>query len=106
MPASMLYDDLLALQGCGCRLRRLGAGDEGADDLPATLWQVGERRRRGDCEEFSLLFHVAASGMPRQGLYGVTFDGDDTREMFLVPVGREGTQVIYEASFNRSFGTA
>ena len=104
MPASMLYDDLLALHGRDCRLSR--AGDDGGEDLVATLTQVGERRRRGEWEEFSLLFRVAVSGLPRQGLYNVMFDGDDAREMFLVPVGREGAHVVYEASFNRIAGAA
>jgi hypothetical protein len=100
MSASMRYEDLLALRGRDCRLQPLG--DDAAVELHAVLADVGERRERQGYEQFALVFRAQESGEPQQCIYAVTFDGDEAREMFLVPIGREGAQVSYEACFNRS----
>jgi len=97
MSASMSHEDLSRLQGRSCRLR----ASEGGGELTAVLAEVGERRERQGYEHFSLLFHVQQADAPRQGLYVVAIDGEPEREMFLVPVGRDGSQVTYEACFNR-----
>jgi hypothetical protein len=39
-------------------------------------------------------------------LYDVVFDGEPVRQIFLVPIGIEGGQVVYEACFNRAIGAA
>jgi hypothetical protein len=101
MPASMGYEDLLALLGRACRVRALDR-EGGAVDLDGVLAEVGERRERQGYEQFALLFKVEESGVPHQGNYAVLFDGEDAREIFLVPVARAGAQVAYEAVFNRS----
>ena len=99
MSASMRYEDLLALQGRECQLHLLDA--QQAIDLSALLTEVTVRRERQGYEQFSLLFRARATEMPQQGIYSVSFDGDEARECFLVPIGREGDEVSYEACFNR-----
>ncbi|HEU4612081.1 MAG TPA: hypothetical protein VFS15_08390 [Kofleriaceae bacterium] len=101
MPASMRYEDLSALVGRDCRVRALDRGDDAAE-LAGVLVEVGERRVRQGYEQFALLFKVAEAGMPQQGIYAVRFDGEDARDIFLVPVGREGGATAYEAVFNRT----
>jgi|GEM_PF-6737451 len=101
MPASMHYDAFAALAGKACRLESLDR--EGpAVDLPAVLVEVGERKERYVYEQFALLFKATEAGWPQQGNYRVTFEGDDPREIFLVPVARSGDQVDYEAVFYRT----
>ena len=103
MTASMRHEDFAALAGRTCRLTPSPAAD-GAGELAGTLSEVGERRERQGYEQFALLFR--ADGEPRQGLYDVVFDGEPARAIFLVPVGIEGGQVVYEACFNRAIGAA
>lgn len=101
MPASMRYEDLSALIGRDCRIRSL---DREGDmvELAGVLAEVGERRVRQGYEQFALLFKVIEAGMPQQGNYTVSFDGEDARDIFLVPVARDGGQVAYEAVFSRT----
>jgi hypothetical protein len=99
MSASMRYEDLLALSGRECRLSLLDA--QPAIELSAVLAEVTDRRERQGYEQFSLLFRASEQGAPQQGIYSVSFDGDEARECFLVPIGREGDEVSYEACFNR-----
>jgi hypothetical protein len=101
MPASTRYEDLAALLGRACRIRSLDREGD-AVEFDGVLAEVGERRERQGYEQFVLLFKVDESGRPQQGNYAITFDGEDSRDIFLVPVAREGAQVAYEAVFNRS----
>jgi hypothetical protein len=48
------------------------------------------------------LFKVDEPGVPQQGNYAVVFEGEDARDIFLVPVAREGARIAYEAVFNRT----
>ena len=101
MPASMRHEDWSALLGRACRIRSLDREGE-AVELVGVLAEVGERRERQGYEQFVLLFKVDEPGRPQQGNHAVAFDGEDERDIFLVPVAREGTQVAYEAVFNRA----
>jgi hypothetical protein len=101
MPASMRYEELSALLGRACRVRSLDREGD-AVELVGTLAEVGERRERQGYEQFALLFKVDEPGAPQQGNYAVVFEGEEPRGIFLVPVAREGTQVVYEAVFNRA----
>lgn len=97
----MHYEDLSALVGRVCRIRALDRGED-ASELAGVLVEVGERRVRQGYEQFALLFRVVETGMPQQGNYAVRFDGEDARDIFLVPVGRDGDGIAYEAVFNRT----
>lgn len=101
MPASMRYEDLAALTGRDCRVRPLDREGDVAE-RSGVLVEVGERRVRQGYEQFALLFKVSEVGMPHQGNYAITFDGEDARDIFMVPVARDGGHVAYEAVFNRT----
>ena len=101
MPAPMRYEDLSALLGRPCRVRSLDR-EGAAVELVGALAEVGERRERQGYEQFALLFKVEEPGAPQQGNYAVVFEGEEARDIFLVPVAREGTQIAYEAVFNRT----
>jgi hypothetical protein len=105
MPASMRHEDLSALLGRACRIRSLDREGE-VVELAGVLAEVGERRERQGFEQFALLFKVDEPGRPQQANYAVMFDGEETRDIFLVPISREGVQVTYEAVFNRAAATA
>jgi hypothetical protein len=98
MTASMRHEDFAALAGRTCRLIPKNA-DDGAERA-GMLSEVSERRERQGYEQFALLFR--ADGAPQQGLYNIVFEGEPAHEIFLVPVGIEGGQVVYEACFNRA----
>lgn len=104
----MHYDEILTYRAQSCTLRYLTAAPGEEPTSVAVLDEVSDRLAREGFEQFSLLFRVAGSGAPRQGTYAVTFAGATTWEVFLVPVKREGTDVYYEACFNRDVadGTA
>ncbi|MEO6689154.1 MAG: hypothetical protein ABIS07_13915 [Dokdonella sp.] len=97
----MHYDEILARRGQSCTLEYLTAqpGLEPAD--AASLAEVSERVASAAFEQFSLLFRVPQPGAARQGTYAVAFADGVNWEMFLVPVRREGADVLYEACFNR-----
>lgn len=97
----MRYEDLSALLGRACGIRSLDREGD-AVELVGVLAEVGERRERNGYEQFALLFKVTEPGVPQQGNYAVAFDGHDPRDIFLVPVARDGMQVAYEAVFNRT----
>lgn len=102
MSEATRYEDFLAHAASTCKLR-LDAGDASGPgpELRALLAEVGARSERQGFEVFSLLFHVE-TGMPQQGMHAVSFDDGTRMEMFLVPIGREGAMIVYEAVFNRS----
>jgi hypothetical protein len=97
----MRYEDLSALQGRACRIRSLDREGD-AVELAGVLAEIGERRERQGYEQFALLFKVDEPGVPQQGNYAVVFEGEDARDIFLVPVAREGARIAYEAVFNRT----
>ncbi|MBA8885389.1 DUF6916 family protein [Dokdonella fugitiva] len=102
MTASMRHEDFAALAGRPCRL--IAQPEDGGGERTGVLSDVEERRERQGYEQFALLFR--ADGAPQQGLYDVVFDGEPVRQIFLVPIGIEGGQVVYEACFNRAIGAA
>jgi hypothetical protein len=87
-----------------CTLRYLSDA-EGAAALDAVLSSVGERTEVGGYERFSLFFQADEGAGPRQGLYTVGFADGIRWDMFLVPVERVGTRIVYQACFNRSLPT-
>ena len=105
MPASMRYEDLSILLGRACRVRSLDR-EGGAVELAGVLAEVGERRERQGYEQFAVLFKVDEPGVPQQGSYAIVFEGDEARDIFLVPVAREDMQTTYEAVFNRLVAAA
>lgn len=70
--------------------------------LSGVLSEVGERGERGGYEQFSLMFHAEEGSGAHQGMYAVDFDDGVRWNLFLVPVQRDGTQIAYEACFNRA----
>lgn len=101
MSGSLRYEDFLARLASDCSLRCSAGGDE-EPVLPAVLAEVGERRERQGFEVFALLFHALTPGTPQQGSHSVTFGDGVSWDIFLVPIAREGTRVVYEAIFNRA----
>lgn len=104
MPESMRYEDFLAQLARECSLR-YSVGDASEPAFPAVLAEVGERRERQGFELFSLLFHAQTAGTPQQGNHAVAFADGVSWDIFLVPIAREGTRVVYEAIFNRAAAT-
>ncbi len=51
-------------------------------------------------QQFSVVFRGTGETPLRQGMYALE-SGSDKLEIFLVPVGREGNALIYEAAFSR-----
>jgi hypothetical protein len=100
MSDALRYEEFLAHLASDCSLRYI-AEDESGPTLPAVLAEVGARRERAGFEQFALLFHADMADVPQQGNHAVTFDDGVQRVIFLVPIAREGRQVVYEAIFNR-----
>ncbi len=88
---------LHALCGGACALRRQADGVV----LPARLVGVSERKLQGGYEEFTVLFRVTGDAQPQQGICTVSFENRPAQDMFVVPVGREGVEILYEACFMR-----
>lgn len=99
MTALPSYAECQTRQEQACALNYLVSADAQDVAQPGVLAEVGTRRERSGYEQFMLLFR--AHGAPRQGNYTVTFADGMRWEVFLVPVAREGEQIVYEACFNR-----
>jgi hypothetical protein len=52
-------------------------------------------------EQFSLVFRAPADAPAEQRIYGLEHDETGPFELFLVPLGRDGEDLLYEAVFNR-----
>ena len=65
------------------------------------LTEVSARQAAGEFESFSLLFEGPKDRPLSQGLFELSHPGLGALEIFLVPVGVDGTR-HYEAVFNRS----
>jgi hypothetical protein len=61
-------------------------------DPPATAGQV---------RSFSALFHGPASEPLAQGTYELAHPAEGTFVLFIVPIGRQGDSITYEAVFTR-----
>lgn len=97
MTALPSYAELQARREQACALSYAADAQDAAQS--GVLSEVGARSERSGYEQFSLLFRV--HGAPRQGNYAVTFADGMRCDVFLVPVAREGEQIVYEACFNR-----
>ena len=69
--------------------------------IELTLTEVSPRQATGAFESFSLLFEGPEDRPLPQGLFEFSHPGLGALEIFLVPVGVDGTR-RYEAVFNRS----
>lgn len=99
MTAPPSYAELQARRAQACALNYVVAADAQDAAQAGVLAEVGTRSERSGYEQFSLLFRT--QGAPRQGNYAVTFADGMRCDVFLVPVAREGEQIVYEACFNR-----
>ena len=97
----MHYEDILAHRAHACTLEFLTAHPGQEPVVAATLAEVSDRVASAGFELFSLLFRVPHPGAARQGTYAVAFADGVNWEVFLVPVRREGADIVYEACFNR-----
>jgi hypothetical protein len=52
-------------------------------------------------EVFSLLFRGAAADFIGQGMHPLAHEALGEFELFVVPIGRDGDDIVYEAAFNR-----
>ncbi|MEO7324953.1 MAG: hypothetical protein ABIW82_09005 [Dokdonella sp.] len=97
----MRYDEILAhrAQSCTLQYQTADGGDEAATTA-ATLAEVSDLVASAGFERFTLLFRVPQLGAGQQGTYAVAFADGVNWEVFLVPVRREGADVLYEACFN------
>jgi len=66
-----------------------------------TLIDVAENGSSPQVESFTLSFQAPPGAPVRQGSYPVAHDALGEFELFVVPVGRDGRGVQYEAVFNR-----
>lgn len=73
------------------------------DPLPLRVDAV-EDYGDADGSRFSVFLSGPADRPLHQGLHTLRPDGDDAFEVFLVPVGREGDRLVYEAAYNREGG--
>lgn len=90
--------------GTAFRLEPPGGGAPGGHDLTlASATPMGAARRGGKIREhaFSVVFlgPSAAAVLP-QAIYALEHEGLGRLEVFLVPIGRDGDRVQYEAVFN------
>jgi hypothetical protein len=71
------------------------------ESLDITLSEVSELRESARQERFSLLFKGPGDPFLPQQLYSMRHEKLGAFEIFLVPVGREQDDFLYEAVFNR-----
>ena len=86
----------------GClhtRFRVMDAPQQAVLDLE--LAQVSELRGNRSAQTFSIVFHGPAGRFMPQRIYRLSHDRLGELELFLVPVGKEGESILYEAVFNQ-----
>jgi hypothetical protein len=101
MTAMLSHQQFAARLGQACTLRRLAEPDDVSAPIAAVLHQVDERQVRSGYEQFAVLFRREDAHAPQQALYEVGFPDAEPMALLLVPVGREGQAILYEACFNR-----
>jgi hypothetical protein len=69
--------------------------------LSLELVEVEEGRSSPDHEQFALVFRAPRDMPAQQGTYRVKHPVLGALDLFLVPVGREGDDLLLEAVFNR-----
>lgn len=62
---------------------------------------VDEKTSSPRQEQFALTFRAPGNAPPHQWLYHLQHEQLGSGKLFLVPIGREGDALIYEAVFNR-----
>jgi hypothetical protein len=61
----------------------------------------GDPPQAGEPSSFSVFFLGPAADALAQGTYELAHPAEGTRHVFIVPVGREGDSIRYEAVFTR-----
>jgi hypothetical protein len=80
---------------------RFNARIDASTSVPLTLESVDERPTPPKFECFSLTFKGPESPQLDQALRELEHEVLGTFSLFLVPVGKEGANILYEAVFNR-----
>jgi hypothetical protein len=70
-------------------------------ELDLELAQVSEMRTTSSSQVFSILFRGPAGWFMPQHIYRLGHDRLGELELFLVPIGKEGESILYEAVFNQ-----
>lgn len=87
-------------QHLGSRFR-LDLGDAGSQELELVQVQRYSAELRGPrSEPFSVYFLGSSPWILQQQIYRLEHEAFGTLELFLVPVGKEGERIRYEAVFN------
>jgi hypothetical protein len=71
------------------------------DELDLELAQVSELRVASSSQVFSILFRGLADHFMPQRIYRLSHERLGELELFLVPVGKQGESILYEAVFNQ-----
>jgi hypothetical protein len=93
-----------ALSECLNTVFRVADETSGGFDLELT--QVSERRAAQRQEGFSILFRGPADRFAPQRIYKLKHERLGEFDLFLVPVGKDGEAIMYEAVFNRLIPSA
>ncbi|MDQ1360782.1 MAG: hypothetical protein QOJ44_1159 [Acidimicrobiaceae bacterium] len=70
-------------------------------DLELTTLDGDPPATAGQASTFSVLFHGPASEPLAQGTYELAHPAEGTILVFIVPIGRQGESITYEAVFTR-----
>ena len=73
-----------------------------SDVVELELTKVDELDSTPRQERFSLLFQGPLDQVLSQGMYRVEHNQLDTVDLFIVPIAKEETGMVYEAAFNRT----
>jgi hypothetical protein len=93
------------VQGTGFRVR-VGSAEELLQLAQVTPGPSTPAGAKGPhYENFSLIFHGTGSRLIPQGTYAFSHEQLGAFDLFIVPVGREGEVILYQAVFNRLLGT-
>ena len=65
------------------------------------LIEIVDRRSTPRQEQFSLMFRAPADAAVQQGTYRLEHDRLESGDLFLVPVSKDDTGIVYQAVFNR-----
>jgi hypothetical protein len=74
---------------------------EGFEPVDLELTEVSDLRTARRQEIFSIYFRGPAAFVLPQSIYHLEHNKLDRCDLFLVPIGRDGEGVTYEAVFNR-----
>ena len=76
----------------------------GGGSVDLYLSEISPLKKSQHNEHFSVIFHGPSDFFLKQGMYSMESSAG-TIELFIVPVGKEGSEFLYEAVFNRILTT-